>query len=79
MKSVLLNLVERQVTEFRRKVGISDTEAVNLKSLLLKLNVLTVYRPLSETFSGMSLKKSRRKTGLCLLTAISPAVVSTSQ
>lgn len=56
MKSNLLTLVERQVTQFRQMVGLSDAEAVNLKSLLLKLNVLTIYRPLSEAFSGMSLK-----------------------
>jgi len=56
MKTSLINLIERQVTEFRQKVGLSDTQAVNLKSLLLKLNVLTIYRPLSNTFSGMSLK-----------------------
>lgn len=56
MKQSLLNIVERQVSEFRQSVGLSDAEAVNLKSLLLKLNVLTVYRPLSGSFSGMSLK-----------------------
>lgn len=56
MKSNLLTLVEREVTQFRQTAGLSDAEAVNLKSLLLKLNVLTIYRPLSETFSGMSLK-----------------------
>lgn len=56
MKSNLLALVERQVTQFRQMVGLSDAEAVNLKSLLLKLNVLTIFRPLSDTFSGMSLK-----------------------
>ncbi|MCM1518015.1 MAG: ImmA/IrrE family metallo-endopeptidase [Pseudoflavonifractor sp.] len=56
MKASLLNLIEQQVSEFRQHIGLSDTQAVNLKSLLLKLNVLTVYRPLSKNFSGMSLK-----------------------
>lgn len=56
MKASLLNLVESQVSKFRRMTGLSDSEAVNLKSLLLKLNVLTIYRPLSDDFSGMSLK-----------------------
>lgn len=56
MKASLLNLIEQQVSEFRQRIGLSDTQAVNLKSLLLKLNVLTVYRPLSKNFSGMSLK-----------------------
>ena len=48
MKAALLNLVENQVSRFRQMAGLSDAEAVNLKSLLLKLNVLTVYRPLSD-------------------------------
>ncbi len=56
MQDNLININENQVTTFRQKIGLSDTEAVNLKSLLLKLNVLTVYRPLSNPFSGMSLK-----------------------
>lgn len=49
-------ILERQVIEFRHNVGLNDSEAVNLKSLLLKLNVLTIFRPLSNDFSGMSLK-----------------------
>lgn len=61
MKASLLNLVENQVSRFRQKAGLSDAEAVNLKSLLLKLNVLTVYRPLSDKFSGMSLKSGERR------------------
>lgn len=55
-----LNFVESQVSKFRQQVGLSDAEAVNLKSLLLKLNVLTIYRPLSESFSGMSLKSGTK-------------------
>ncbi len=61
MKVALLNLVENQVSRFRQMVGLSDAESVNLKSLLLKLNVLTVYRPLSDKFSGMSLKSGERR------------------
>lgn len=61
MKASLLNLVESQVSKFRQMTGLSDSEAVNLKSLLLKLNVLTLYRPLSKDFSGMSLKSGDRR------------------
>lgn len=56
MKTALFNLVESKVSKFRQTVGLSDCEAINIKSLLLKLNVLTMYRSLSETFSGMSLR-----------------------
>lgn len=61
MKAELLNIVENQVSRFRQTAGLSDTEAVNLKSLLLKLNVLTIYRPLSDKFSGMSLRSGERR------------------
>ncbi|MBD5234564.1 MAG: ImmA/IrrE family metallo-endopeptidase [Bacteroidales bacterium] len=61
MKAALLNIVENQASRFRQTVGLSDTEAVNLKSLLLKLNVLTLYRPLSDDFAGMSLRSGERR------------------
>lgn len=61
MKASLLNLVESQVSKFRQVTGLSDSEPVNLKSLLLKLNVLTIYRPLSDNFSGMSLKSGDKR------------------
>lgn len=56
MKTHLLTLLDCKAGEFRQSIGLSEAEAVNLKSLLLKLNVLTVFRPLSDRFSGMSLK-----------------------
>ncbi|MDY4043259.1 MAG: ImmA/IrrE family metallo-endopeptidase [Marinifilaceae bacterium] len=49
-------IIERQVADFRADNGLSSSEPITLKSLLLKLNVLTVFRPLSDNFSGMCLK-----------------------
>lgn len=49
-------IIEKQVSAFRADNGLSSSEPVALKSLLLKLNVLTVFRHLSENFSGMCLK-----------------------
>ena len=60
MKTTLLNYVESQASRFRQLAGLSDSEAVNLRSLLLKLNVLTLFRPMSDSFSGMSLKGNGR-------------------
>lgn len=42
--------------DFRQKNGISYTEPLKLKSLLQKTNVLTIYKPLSSKFSGMSIR-----------------------
>lgn len=52
-------IIEKQATEFRNFCGLSSGEPVQLKSLLLKLNVMTLYRPLSENFSGMSIKDGK--------------------
>jgi Zn-dependent peptidase ImmA (M78 family) len=49
-------IIQKKAYSFREQNGISGGEAIRLKSLLLKLNVLTVFRPLTEGFSGMSLK-----------------------
>lgn len=49
-------IIERQVAEFRTDNGLSTSEPISLKSLLLRLNILTIFRPLSESFSGMCLK-----------------------
>lgn len=46
----------RLAQKFRIENGLSQSEAVNVKSLLRKLNILTVYRPLSEYAYGLSLK-----------------------
>jgi Zn-dependent peptidase ImmA (M78 family) len=58
MKINQIKLIEQEVVKFRQSTGLSDTEAINLKSLLLRLGVFVLFRPLSESFSGMSLKDS---------------------
>lgn len=50
------SLLEKYATDFRQKNGIGPYDAIRLKSLLVKLNVITVFKPLSCEFSGMSLK-----------------------
>lgn len=46
-----------QAFDFRKDHSLNDVEPINCKSLLLKLNILTLYRPLSDDFSGMCLRK----------------------
>jgi Zn-dependent peptidase ImmA (M78 family) len=48
--------IEKSASEFRNRYGFSNTDAIRLKSLLLKLNVITLFKPLSENFSGMAVK-----------------------
>jgi Zn-dependent peptidase ImmA (M78 family) len=49
-------ILQKKAGLFRECNGISGSEAIRLKSLLLKLNVLTLFNPLTEGFSGMSIK-----------------------
>lgn len=56
MKNNQIKVIEQQVLRFRQDVGLGNTDAINLRSLLLKLNILTLFRPLSDDFSGMCLK-----------------------
>lgn len=48
--------LQREASDFRLKNGIGATEPIRMKSWLPKLNVLAVFRPLSDKFSGMAIK-----------------------
>lgn len=48
--------LEQFAAEFRRINGLNATEAIRLKSLLLKNNILTVFLPLTGDISGMAVK-----------------------
>jgi len=49
-------IIQKKANQFRERNGISSNEPIRIKSLLIKLNILTCYKPLTEFFSGMSLK-----------------------
>lgn len=49
-------VLEKYATEFRTKNGTSNKESIHLKSLLRKLGVLAVFRPLDMDISGMAIK-----------------------
>ncbi len=55
-KQLRPELIEAKASLFRSVNGLSETQPIEFKSLLLKLNVLTLFRPLSNDFSGMCLK-----------------------
>lgn len=48
--------IEKEASEFRAKYGFAHFDPIRLKSLLIKLNVITLFKPLSENFSGMAVK-----------------------
>lgn len=49
-------IAKQKALDFRDSHGFSSHEPIYLKSLLLKLRVLTVFKPLSDSFSGMAYK-----------------------
>jgi Zn-dependent peptidase ImmA (M78 family) len=49
-------LLEKAAVAFRSEHGLNNADPIRLKSLLQKLNVISVFAPLSENFSGMALK-----------------------
>lgn len=49
--------IEKAASEFRTRHGFTNLDPIRLKSLLLKLNVITIFKPLSENFSGMAVKE----------------------
>jgi len=57
MDNKVVNL-ELHANDFRQRGGLNLTEAIRIKSLLQRLNILTVYLPLGNDFSGMAVKFS---------------------
>lgn len=49
-------VLEKKANDFRNVLGIGGASCIQLNSLLYKLNVLTVFKPLSSGFSGMAVK-----------------------
>lgn len=56
MRANQIRIIEQKVIKFRQDVGLGGNDAINLKSLLLKLKIVSIFRPLSDDFCGMSLK-----------------------
>ena len=61
MKKDVASLLEYRAFEFRRDNALDAAEPVNIKQVLRKQNILTQYRPLSDSFSGMCLKTDKYK------------------
>lgn len=51
-----ISIIEKKANDFRKSKGLSLTDPIRIKSLLSKLNVITVFKPLSSKFSGMAIK-----------------------
>lgn len=61
MKKITVNDAELLAQKFRSMIGVGMTEPLNMKTLLRKLGILTLYRPLSDTFHGISIRKGESR------------------
>ncbi|MCB0641177.1 MAG: ImmA/IrrE family metallo-endopeptidase, partial [Phaeodactylibacter sp.] len=57
-KKDLQRILEKEARDFRNQCGLSHTEPLPVRSLLLQLEILTVFRALSPAISGMAVKVS---------------------
>ncbi len=55
------HIISKKAIEFRQENGLSATEPVLLKSILLSNNVLVLFKPLSSNFSGMAIKSGENR------------------
>ena len=60
-------LLEKEASNFRFKQGISNNDAIRFKSLLQKANVISVFAPLSDSFSGMAVKNIANNNTTCFI------------
>lgn len=49
-------IIEKKAARFRNDWGLGNEDSIRLKSMLSRLKVLTVFKPLSDSFSGMAIK-----------------------
>ena len=54
MKKLNLDTAEILAQQMRSKLGLGANEPVNMKTVMRQLNILAVYRPLSNKLFGLS-------------------------
>ena len=64
MKKLSLDVIEQLADKFRADNNYSQVEPIHTKTILRQLNILALYRPLSSSADGMSLKS---KSGMCFM------------
>lgn len=58
MSKLTIETSEALAIQMRSMLGVANSEPINMKTVLLQLNVLAMYKPLSEGLWGLSLKSA---------------------
>jgi Zn-dependent peptidase ImmA (M78 family) len=53
--------LQKEASDLRSTFGFGSRESIHLQSLLIKQNILTIFRQLSENFSGMAVKTGEHR------------------
>lgn len=61
MKTITITEAETLAGKFRFQEGLSQSEPINAKMLVRKLNITLVYRPLSENSFGISCRSGEKR------------------
>ena len=74
MKAKLIpqEIIEDIASKQRVEWGLSETEPINVKTILRKLNILTIYRPLSMDSCGVSLMTADKTKRFMLINSNCP-------
>ncbi|UNY99760.1 ImmA/IrrE family metallo-endopeptidase [Zhouia spongiae] len=57
-----IKVLEKRANEFRNFIGVGLDDSIHLRSVLTKLNVITIFKPLGDGFSGMAIKIEKDKS-----------------
>ena len=58
MKKLAKEVIEQLALKMRSEAGLNPSEPVHVKTLLRKLGVMVIYRPLSEKACGLSMRST---------------------
>lgn len=61
MSSYSIDLAKKNASEFRSRHGLNSDEPFAIESFLIKEDLLTLFMPMSDQFSGMALKYDEKK------------------
>jgi len=50
------NIIKKSSSKFRMEHGLGEKDPINIKSLLIKLKVLAIFKPIKSDFSGMAIR-----------------------
>ena len=67
MKKLAKDVIEQLALKMRSEAGLNPAEPIHAKTLLRKLGVMVIYRPLSEKACGLSMRSSDGKMKFMLI------------